>query len=210
MENITTPENALVAMEKAGTLDLFSNRETMKFVYDSAKLLAGSQLVPQNYQGKPENCMIAIDIANRVGASPLFVMQNLYVVKGKPSWSGAMCKAMVENCGRFSNVHHVYFGEKNTDSRGGMLVAARISDGEIVEGPEVTMGMAKAEGWISNPKWRNMPELMLAYRASAFFARVHCPDTLMGLQTVDEAEETAFTTARKPAPDPFGGDSLEP
>ena len=72
------------------------------------------------------------------------------------------------------------------------------------------MGMAKAEGWISNPKWRNMPELMLAYRASAFFARVHCPDTLMGLQTVDEAEETAFTTARKPAPDPFGGDSLEP
>ncbi|MBQ8613121.1 MAG: hypothetical protein IJ416_02755 [Ruminiclostridium sp.] len=83
MENITTPENALVAMVKTGTLDLFSNRETMKFVYDSAKLLAGSQLVPQNYQGKPENCMIAIDIANRVGASPIFVMQNLYVVKGK-------------------------------------------------------------------------------------------------------------------------------
>lgn len=209
MNNSISPETALAAVENTGTLDLFSNRDTLKFVYDAAKLLAGSQLVPQNYQGKPENCMIAIDIANRMGTSPIFVMQNLYVVKGKPSWSGAMCKAMIENCGKFSNVRHVYFGAKNTEGRGCMLTAVRVSDGEIIEGPEVTIGMAKAEGWFTNQKWRNMPELMLAYRASAFFARIHCPETLMGLQTVDEAEEMSFSTARKPVPDPFGGNKDE-
>lgn len=200
-ENINTPEAALATVESTGTLDLFSNRQKMKFVYDTAKILAASNIIPQNYQGKPGDCMIAIDIANRVGLSPVFVMQNLYVVKGKPSWAGTACKAMVENCGKFSKVKHVYFGEKGTDSRGCMLVATRISDGELVEGPEVTIAMAKAEGWTSNPKWRNMPELMLAYRSSAFFARVHCPETLMGLHTVDEYEDTQ--KAPEPAPNPF-------
>ena len=90
-----------------------------------------------------------------------------------------------------------------------MLAAVRISDGEIIEGPEVTIGMAKAEGWFSNQKWRNMPELMLAYRASAFFARVHCPETLMGLQTVDEVEEISLSTAHKSAPNPLGGENFE-
>ena len=49
----------------------------------------------------------------------------------------------------------------------------------------------KAEGWISNPKWRNMPEQMLAYRAGAFFARVHCPDVLMGCCVEGEADDAA-------------------
>lgn len=64
-----------------------------------------------------------------------------------------------------------------------------MSDGETVQGVEVTVSMAKAEGWTSNPKWRNMPDLMLAYRASAFFARVYCPEALMGVQTYEEVED---------------------
>jgi len=56
----------------------------------------------------------------------------------------------------------------------------------------VTIQMAKAEGWHGkNPKWSNMPELMLAYRASAFFARVYCPEILMGVHVEGEAEDTA-------------------
>ena len=48
------------------------------------------------------------------------------------------------------------------------------------------MAMVKAEGWITNSKWKSMPEQMLAYRAAAFFARVYCPESLMGLQTYEE------------------------
>ena len=57
--------------------------------------------------------------------------------------------------------------------------------------------MAKAEGWTSNPKWRNMPELMLAYRASAFFARVYCPEALMGVQTTEEIYDTENINVNK-------------
>jgi hypothetical protein len=66
------------------------------------------------------------------------------------------------------------------------VTATRISDGETVKGTTVTMAMAKAEGWTSNSKWRNMPEQMLGYRAASFFARMYCPEALMGLQTYEE------------------------
>lgn len=152
----------------------------------ASQMLSQSSLVPQNYQGKPQDCFIAAEMAARMNTSPIFVMQNLYVVKGKPSWAGQACMAMINACGKFKNVRHVYVGQKGTDSRGCYVTAERISDGEIVQGTEVNMSMVKAEGWISNPKWKNMPEQMLAYRASAFFARVHCPEALMGLQTYEE------------------------
>lgn len=70
-------------------------------------------------------------------------------------------------------------------------------DGDVLEGTTVTMAMAKAEGWTSNSKWRNMPEQMLAYRAASFFARVHCPETLMGVQVEGEVEDSSKPAMRE-------------
>jgi hypothetical protein len=58
-------------------------------------LFANSELVPEMYrisEKNPEkkaiaNCMIAIETAQRIGASPLMVMQNMYIVYGQPAWS---------------------------------------------------------------------------------------------------------------------------
>lgn len=154
-----------------------------------ANMLSKSTLVPQNYQGKPQDCFIAVDMAARMNASPIFVMQNLSVVKGKPSWQGQACMAMINACGKFRDAKHVYTGKKGTDDRGCYVTAIRISDGEVVNGTEVTMTLAKAEGWTANPKWKNMPEQMLGYRAASFFARMYCPEALMGLQTYEEIED---------------------
>lgn len=154
-----------------------------------SKAFAQSTLIPQNYQGKIADCMIAVEMANRMNISPVFVMQNLYIVKGKPSWAGQACMAMINACGKFRDVKHVYTGKKGTDERGCYVTAVRLSDGEVVEGTEVTIAMAKAEGWTSNSKWRNLPEQMLGYRAASFFARMYCPEALMGLQTAEEVED---------------------
>jgi len=151
-----------------------------------SQMLSQSTIVPQSYQGKPQDCFIAVEMAARMNTSPIFIMQSLYVVKGKPSWAGQACMAMINNCGRFKDVRHVYTGKKGSDDRGCYVTAIRVSDGEKVDGTEVTIAMAKAEGWTSNSKWRNMPEQMLGYRAAAFFARMYCPDALMGLQTYEE------------------------
>ena len=149
-------------------------------------MLSKSTVVPQAYQGKPEDCFIAAEMASRMNTSPLFIMQNLYVVKGKPTWAGQACMAMIQACGKFKNVKHVYTGERGKDTRGCYVEAVRISDGEVLHGTEITIQMAKDEGWLSNSKWKTMPEQMLGYRAASFFARMFCPEAMMGLQTTEE------------------------
>lgn len=175
----------------------FSNAENFKNIFDIGKMFASSQLVPQNYQGKAMDCTIAVDMANRMGVSPMMVMQNLYVVKGKPQWSGQACMSLIRGSGEFKNVRPVYTGEKNTDSWGCYIRAEDKVTGEIVKGTEVTIAMARAEGWYSKPdkygketsKWQTMPEQMLAYRAAAFFARVYVPNSLMGVAVEGEVED---------------------
>lgn len=182
-------EIELAAVEKTAELstgNVWQDKDQFNQLLRVSQMLSQSSIVPQNYQGKPQDCFIATEMATRMNISPIFVMQNLYVVKGKPSWAGQACMAMINACGKFKDVKHVYTGKKGTDDRGCYVTAVRLSDGETVNGTEVTMALAKAEGWTSNSKWRNMPEQMLAYRAASFFARVFCPDALMGLQTYEE------------------------
>ena len=183
---------------------VFSDPESFQKIFDIGKMFASSSLVPQAYQGKPMDCTIAVDMANRMGVSPMMVMQNLYVVQGKPQWSGQACTSMIMASGKYKNVHHVYTGERGTDSWGCYLEADKVDTGETVKGAEVTIQMAKDEGWYgkNGSKWKTMPELMLAYRASAFFARVHIPNSLMGCAVEGEVEDISKAPLQAP-PDPF-------
>lgn len=177
----------------------FTNKDAFDQMARAAAMMAKTDIVPQTYRGKPENCFVAIEMAGRMGVSPLMVMQNLYVVQGKPSWSGQAATAMLKNSPEFRNVKHVYTGERSKDTWGCYVEAERTLNGEIVKGAEVTIAMSKAEGWYSKSgsKWQTMPELMLAYRASAFFARVHSPELLMGMQTREEVEDVGKGELRK-------------
>ena len=191
--------NEVMAKPQGGFIESF--RESYKL----ASVFAKSSLVPQQYQGKTEDCAIAVDMAERMGVTPLMVMQNLYVVKGKPSWSGQACMSFIK--AKYGDAEPVYTGQRGTDTRG-CFVRVTKPDGEVIEGAEVTIGMAKAEGWTSNKKWINMPELMLAYRAAAFFARVYCPEILMGVQVEGEVEDSERPQPQT-APDPFNVTNVE-
>lgn len=185
--------------------NVFSDRESFQSSYDIAKMVASSKLVPANYQGKPMDCLIAVDMANRMGVSPMMVMQNLYVVQGKPSWSGQACMAMIEASPKFKGAHPVYFGAKGTNERGCRIEAIWKETGEPVTGTDVTMKMAHDEGWInkSGSKWITMPEQMLAYRAAAFFARIYIPNALMGVYVEGEPEDI-LKGERSSTDDPLG------
>ena len=190
-------EEMMIVSEKNEIATPFSSAENFQKIFDIGKMFASSQLVPQNYQGKPMDCTIAVDMANRMGISPMMVMQNLYVVKGKPQWSGQACMSLIRGSSDFKNVRPIYTGERNTDSWGCYIRAEDKVTGEIVTGTEVTISMAKAEGWYSKKdkfgnetsKWQTMPEQMLAYRAAAFFARVYIPNALMGVAVEGEVED---------------------
>ena len=189
-------EKTLAVVEQTTELttnSVWENKDAFNQILRAADMLSKTSIIPQSYQGKPQDCFVAIEMANRMGVSPMVVMQNMYVVKGKPSWAGQACTMLINSCGKFKDVKHIYTGEKGKPNRGCYVTATRISDGSQVDGVEVTMQMAQAEGWTSNSKWRNMPELMLAYRASAFFARVYCPEAMMGVHTAEEVYDADST-----------------
>ena len=189
-------EKGVAIVEQATQLttnSVWENKDSFNQLLRAAQMLSQTSIIPQSYQNKPQDCFVAIEMANRMGVSPMVVMQNMYVVKGKPSWAGQACTMLINSCGKFKDVKHIYTGEKGKPNRGCYVTATRISDGSQVDGVEVTMQMAQSEGWTSNSKWRNMPELMLAYRASAFFARVYCPEAMMGVQTAEEVYDADST-----------------
>lgn len=162
-----------------------------------AKLFSGSSLVPKEFQGNVANCTIALEMAHRMGASPMAVMQNLYIVHGKPGWSAQFIIAAVNQCGKFSPLRFDI-----GDSPDGLRCVAWATEkdtGERLQSPPVTIAMAKAEGWMgkNGSKWQTMPELMLRYRAATFFGRMYAPELLMGMRSDDELRDVDTPRDRK-------------
>lgn len=190
----------------------------------AAKALASSDLVPESYKGKEANCLIALDISYHLGISPLTVMQNLHIIHGRPSWGSSFVIGALNSCGRFSPIRFAitrrgrktievttWSGPKGNrtpskerrevDDVECLAYATELATGEKIEGPAVTIEMAILEGWTAKAesKWLTMPDLMLRYRAAAFFGRLYAPDILMGMQTAEEVldviEKPPTTTA---------------
>lgn len=164
-----------------------------------AKMFSISTMVPKEFQGNLSNCFIAIDMAKRTGASVMMVMQNLYIVHGRPGWSSQFLIATINASGKFSSMRFEFVGKIGTPSYGCFAFATELSTGEVLEGATVTMDMAKAEGWStkSGSKWATMPEQMLRYRAASFFVRVFCPELSMGLHSADEIEDAQPPEVRR-------------
>jgi hypothetical protein len=152
-----------------------------------AVALSKSSMVPKDYQGGEQgmaNCLIAIEMSARMQLSPMVVMQNLYIVHGKPTWKAEFVISMLKASPQFSSVEF----QKDHQDGGRCRVVCTRADGRRVEGTWVSMKMAAAEGWSTKTgsKWKTMPEQMLMYRAATFFARVHAPELLNGVRPDNE------------------------
>lgn len=219
------------------------NLESFELSQRIAKMLSSSTLVPEQYRattkvkaGKDNfgnwfykdepnpnglaNCVIALNMANRMGADPLMVMQNLYLIEGRPAWSSQFIMASINNSGRFSALRFdiVDLGEKEVEysttewsngRKNTVTKKIKINDmscvayateretGERIESSKITIEMAVKEGWFTKngSKWQTMPEQMLRYRAASFFGRVYAPELLMGLRSADEEQDRIIDVA---------------
>jgi hypothetical protein len=180
----------------------FSGIQAFEDAQRMAKSLASSTLVPPQFQGQQgfANCLVALEIANRMRMSPFQVMQNLHIIHGRPSWSSQFIIGLVNGCGRFSPLRYETTG--SGDSLACYCVATELSSGSDLKGPTVTMAMAKKEGWStkSGSKWLTMPELMIRYRAAAFWGRLYIPELLVGIQTEEEVVDVEPVTVRQAEP----------
>ena len=169
--------------------NIFSGFQEFQVAQRMAQALASSTIVPKDYQGNIGNCIIALEMANRLNTSPMMVMQNLYVVNGRPAWSSQYIVAMINASRKYkTELQYELTGEGMNMS---CFAFAEDQNGHIVKGPTITMAMAKAEGWLdkNGSKWKTMPEVMIRYRAASFFGRLNCPDMIMGIYSTDEVVE---------------------
>ena len=167
----------------SGLLD--SNR--YEHIQRIAMVYSRSKMIPTHFQGKMEDVFVVCQMAFRMGIDPLMLLQNTYVVSGKPGIAGQMAIALANQSGAFNGrIRFRYEGDGQTRS-----CTAWTHDKQTGEVLECRVGIdtAVAEGWIKNPKWKSMPDQMLAYRSGAWFARLYCPDALFGMQTMDELED---------------------
>lgn len=169
-------------------VSIWDSNATMATAVRMAEYLSKAKIIPQAYQSNPGDCLVAIDLGRRMGLSPVTVMQNSQIVRGNFSWKGSFCRALVDMSGRFRNSRYEFCGKPGEMSWGCRLVAENVLTNRTVQGSWVTMQMAKDEGWLGKDgsKWKNMPELMMRYRAAAFFARTECPQVLSGFHTAEE------------------------
>jgi hypothetical protein len=187
--NTTTTESLTLQEQgqQLSVLGAFANSEQFQMAKQAAEMLASSSMVPVTYQNNPGSCFIALNTALRLRMDPLMIMQNLYVVQNRPSWSGQFAIALVNICPKFSATWFEYRNEE--DFQKGVRMCAQLKTGQNVYGTWITPEMVKAEGW--GKKWQTMPEQMYKYRAAAFFARTNCPEALLGLSVEGEAEDIA-------------------
>lgn len=103
----------------------FLNPESFEFSQRVANMLSNSTMVPEQYRavtkvkaGKDSygnmmyrdepnpnglpNCIIALNMSNRLGADVMMIMQNLHVIEGRPSWSSQFILGSINSSGRFS------------------------------------------------------------------------------------------------------------
>lgn len=206
---------------------------------NAASFLSGSSLVPTDYRrwvpvknqygkavtnadGTPQlmenpnatsNCLIALNMANRMGYDPLMIMQNLYIIEGRPAWSSQFIIAAINACGKFDPLQFeiINEGEKeieyvNSYWENGKKLSAKATvklenltciawttdkKGNRLQSDKVSMEMAVKEGWYqkNGSKWQTMAGQMLRYRAAAFFGRIYAPEILMGIYAADEIRD---------------------
>lgn len=191
IQRITQAPTAQISQMENVSVGL-TNLQGFELAQRAAKLMASSTLVPKEYQNNLANCVIALNMAQRIGADPLMTMQNLTIVHGRPTWSAQFLIATFNSNGRFSPIRYEFTGKEGTDDWGCRAYATDLASNEKLVGPLVTVGLSKKEGWFNRngSKWQTMPEQMLRYRAASWLIRSTAPEIAMGLHTSDEIHDT--------------------
>lgn len=190
-----TEQNVQLKQAEYALTTVGQDEKQFALVQRRGQMLAASTIVPDTFRGNTANCVIALELSTRMGASPLMVMQNLYIVHGNPTFSSKFLIAAINASGRFSPLRYEFDGKEGTEAYRCRCFAYEAADKEHKDpllGDWISMSMAKKEGWLtkSGSKWQSMPNQMLRYRAAAFWQRVYCPEITMGLMSSEELQDT--------------------
>jgi hypothetical protein len=188
------------ALALASEDSAFLNVAKFEQIQRAASMLAKSDFVPAQFQGKIGNCMIALDLADRMRMHPLMLMQTMYVVHGRPGFEGKFASALINNSGRYMDpLEYEWQSAQNKPNWGCRAWAIRRSTEKKITGPWVTWADAKRAGlWNKQGPWTQYPKRMLKMRARSFTIRDAYADILKGLALTEEVQDYAVDLMQGP------------
>ena len=206
---LATPANT----QKREAVSVFDDADTFQSAYKMAVALSKTALVPKQFQGKPEDCLVALDYARRLGITPTAIMPHLFCVYGTPSMSVQMMIALVNRSGKFTRVAW----DEGTDGTikyaglGGKTVEipnlyacayfTELSTKTKIISPRVDMQMALINGWLTKghdknqlSPWEKIPQTMLRWRSASMLIKATCPELTLGLESTEDVRDGVGTT----------------
>ena len=218
-------EHELIAQERGGALvigpryvSIFEDPDAFAQKMQMAAALSKTQFVPVAFRNKPEDCLVALDMAARLGMNPLAVFPEIYVIDARAAFSSKFLIALVNRSGRFTRI--IY--DEGVDGEASVTFASRqrrgddivytpaivpnyyavarfteLATGHEYTSPRIDLHFAEKNGWVAKvgSKWQSMPEIMVRYRAASTLIKSVAPELVLGLEFAEDLMDT-------PAPEP--------
>jgi hypothetical protein len=142
-----------------------------------AKMLVGSQLMPEHFRGDENlgSAVIAVDIAFRLRLNPLLVAQQIYMVHGRPGFSAQFVIAVMNTSAKFGKLRY------DVKDQGEKKVTATFTE------------------WLGGQKTRKTAELTIQDQQCTAWTLDGNNELPKGINTLQAAREAGLAVLEGPA-----------
>lgn len=195
------------------TANMLMNPQIMQQLHSFAALMAsGKSTVPQHLQGNTGDCMAIAMQAAQWGMNPFAVAQKTHTVQGTLGYEAQLVNAVITSMAPTKDrLRFEWFGDWSRVI--GCFVEKTSKNGNKYIAPNWTLAQEKGLGvkvWATlhgedEPRvlelllsqaqvrnstlWASDPKQQLAYLAIKRWARLYCPDVILGVYTPDELDK---------------------
>ena len=176
------------------------SHQMLQRIQDFSKIMStGGATVPKHLQGNSADCMAVTMQAFQWGMNPFAVAQKTHLVNGTLGYEAQLVNAVIVSSGAIiGKFKYEYIGnwdeyqktKKTHDDEIKLNLGIKV--GAILKGDQdITWGEPL---YLSNviirnsPLWKSAPKQQLAYLAVKYWARLYCPEVILGVYSTDELE----------------------
>lgn len=162
--------------------DIDSGYDKLPDIGRLSDVIARTEFVPDHLRGKPAAVAACIMYGRELGLPPMTSLQNVAIIKGTPTLSARMMRALVQAAG-----HQIQVTETNNARC--KVRGTRADNGDTLE-IGWTIDDAKNAGLLKpDSNWSKYPRNMLQARATGELCRLLFADVIAGFVTPEEVEE---------------------
>lgn len=196
MNELTQPiATPIVNNDPYSPMQIMLNDTLFNQCYRLAQIMAsGVCTVPKHLQGNVGDCFAIIGQALRWGFDPYAVAQKTHLISGVLGYEAQLIIAVINaKAPIVGRLKFDYFGdwskvkskEDKPDDVGVVVSAIMKGDDDYTS---LSISMAQVGTVQNSPLWTTDPRQQLSYLAAKRWARLHCPDVILGLYSADELE----------------------